>query len=243
MRMRVVCGECWQKNSPVAPEFVFGDLHDSGIVYVTCSQDHRSAVIIQNHKFELLFESGALALLDGHEKEAVSSFAAALERFYEFYIYVIMLKHGIEVEKTNEAWKGVAKQSERQLGAFCFLYFLENKSPYELPNHVSELRNKVIHQGYIPTTDEVKKYAETILNKIETISSALRKDSHQFIDQFVRQELDAKSNAVPRDLRGSTQAGMIMIDVTSHADTNTLCFSERLNLLAEVRQALNLKSG
>lgn len=47
---------------------------------------HVVAFTLDTLRFELLFESGIVALLAGFRREAVSSIAAALERFYEFSI-------------------------------------------------------------------------------------------------------------------------------------------------------------
>jgi len=52
-------------------EVMYSELQDSGIAIDTCSMGHQFAVVHQGQKFELLFESGALALIDGYPREAV----------------------------------------------------------------------------------------------------------------------------------------------------------------------------
>src|SRR5271165_787884 len=47
---------------------------------------------MQSQKFEMLLDSGAAALLEGFTLEACASFAAALERFYEFSLHAAGLR-------------------------------------------------------------------------------------------------------------------------------------------------------
>ena len=57
------------------------DLEETGVYDLTCPSSHRTAFCLQNFKFELLFDLGLQAIDDGYYREAVSSFASALERF------------------------------------------------------------------------------------------------------------------------------------------------------------------
>jgi hypothetical protein len=68
-------------------------LTDDGTYEVRCGRGHISSVRLLNAKFELLFEMGLNALVDGYGREAVSSFAASLERFYEFYWRCVTRQH------------------------------------------------------------------------------------------------------------------------------------------------------
>jgi len=184
------------------------ELRDDGLYDLTCSSGHRTTVWLQNHKFELLFDSGGLALLDSHSGEAVSSIAAALERFMEFYVRIVTLKHLLgqeplgeiikrfsqgQHEPLEETWKRVSKQSERQLRAFLFIYLLENGKP---PPFIDEcnvqssgkqnkaFRNAVIHEGYTPTKEQVMEYGEQVFQFIRTILAALRATSDQTIQAY-----------------------------------------------------------
>jgi hypothetical protein len=183
---------------------------DSGLYHLTCSSGHRTTVWLQNPKFELLFDSGGLALLDGHSREAVSSIAAALERFMEFYVRIVALKHlagqepfeeaikrfsANQYEPFEETWKRVAKQSERQLGAFLFIYLLENGKPplfideYKMQSYGKKdnkhFRNAVIHEGYTPFQDQVLEYGEQIFQFICTILAELKATSDEIIQRFI----------------------------------------------------------
>jgi hypothetical protein len=134
----------------------------------------------QNFKYEVLFESGAVALLSGFNREAFSSFATALERFYEFAIEVYLAEMGVVREKFEEAWGAVANQSERQLGAFLFLYLARHKEPFPFPpdwHKMSARRNRVIHKGHIPTADEAKVFARDVFEIVEVVTVQLLSQS------------------------------------------------------------------
>lgn len=66
----------------------------------------------------MLSQIGANAIIDGYYREAVSSFSASLERFYEFSVHVLMRHFGKNSQQFKSAWRPISNQSERQLGAF-----------------------------------------------------------------------------------------------------------------------------
>ena len=59
------------------------DVH-SGKLTLRCEQGHTTEVTLPIPAFELLFDFGSAALLDGYAREAVTSFASSFERFAEF---------------------------------------------------------------------------------------------------------------------------------------------------------------
>lgn len=149
---------------------------DDGKYEVHCAAGHISTVIVDNVKFELLFELGLNALVDGYPREAVSSFASALERFYEFYWRVVATFHSIPTEHAGGAWKVVAKQSERQLGMYVTAGLLLTKMcpPLLNPNQEVKFRNNVIHGGYIPTIDEAVAFGDVVMRLINDSLTTLR---------------------------------------------------------------------
>ena len=83
-----VCALAATKKLPHAEIEVplpIASVSDDGRYEIRCQAGHLSTVFLDNLKFELLFEMGLNALLDGYPRDAVSSFASSLERFYEFY--------------------------------------------------------------------------------------------------------------------------------------------------------------
>jgi len=179
MKIQQLCAQCTREavGTVKGSSILTVELRDDNLYDCTCSKGHKTLVIFQNEKFEILFESGAMALLDGYNREAVSSFAAALERFLEFYIKVILHKNEISREEFEKTWKSVTKQSERQLGAFLFLYLRENKKSVNfIHQDFTTFRNRVIHEGDIPTYEESLNYGEAVLAFIFKLSRELKEN-------------------------------------------------------------------
>jgi len=119
---------------------------------------------------------GINALVDGYPREAVSSFASALERYYEFYWHVVANHYSIPINQVDSAWKAVGKQSERQLGMFVTAsLLLTNQCPPLLKSNSEVMfRNKVIHGGYIPTLDEATSFGDVVMILINESLAVLR---------------------------------------------------------------------
>jgi hypothetical protein len=166
------------------------EFQDDGRYEVTCPKGHKSVTILQEQKFEVLFDIGAYAIADGYYREAVSSFTASLERFYEFFIKAVLLHKGIDQEIFQQAWKLVAAQSERQLGAFAFLYLREfGRPPSLLSSSKVEFRNKVIHQGKIPSRQEALDYGQAILDIVRPILKQAKEKYPDGVRKTVDQHL------------------------------------------------------
>lgn len=165
MKTQGYCFDCAQADPGGPDPILWAELLDDGLLWFECERGDSTAAVLQEHKFEVLFEFGAMALVDGYYREAVSSFAAALERFYESYARVVCKGQGADAEQFAQAWKPVAAQSERQLGAFLFTHLLETKQPCKwLEGESVQLRNSVIHKGYLPTRAEALGYGERALS-------------------------------------------------------------------------------
>ncbi|HCG6606972.1 TPA: hypothetical protein NJ227_004372 [Vibrio parahaemolyticus] len=162
----------------------FTKINDSGTYLVECPKGHSNEVILDNIKFELLFEMGANALLDGYYREAVSSFASALERFYEFYWHVAMAHLGQSYESSQKAWKPLAKLSERQVGAYSTAVLLLSGNPAKLLNTNKEVpfRNNVIHNGYIPDEAEATSFGNVVMSIILSGLEVLRTEAYESLD-------------------------------------------------------------
>lgn len=156
-------------------EHYLTEINDENLYEFICPRGHKSFSQLSEEKFILLFDLGALALLDGYTKEAVSTFASSYERFIEFCIKVICIDKSVPVDSFLTTWKTMTKQSERQIGAFYILQLLEfGETKYIIPEKRSNFRNKVIHQGYIPKSDEAIEYGEYILSTIDSILIELK---------------------------------------------------------------------
>ncbi|VVQ30714.1 hypothetical protein [Pseudomonas fluorescens] len=150
-------------------------VQDKNLYRATCPEGHQLVAILDNLPFELLFESGLEALADGYLRESVSSFAAALERLYEFSIRVQLTAANVDASELELMWKSVAAQSERQLGMYIGMRTLkEGKQPVGLSPAQSAFRNSVIHKGYFPDIKEAFEFGEVVFNLI--LKEVLRLD-------------------------------------------------------------------
>lgn len=162
-----------------------------GSAEISCKNGHKTIICLQSFHFEIHFEIGALALIDGYFAESTFAFSKALERFYEFSINFFTLRSSTQ-DEFEKSWKIIKKQSERQLGAFIFLYLQNFKeSPTILQDlklntsfSCGEFRNKVIHDGYLPTKIEAYAYGKFIF---EFISKLIVK--YKELDQGIIQRL------------------------------------------------------
>lgn len=177
MHFPTICPACARE---VQVEFADSAVHD--VVCPCCGG--RYVVYVRKHKFEVLFDLGTKALLDGYAREAVASFAAALERFFEFYVKAYALERvagaegdfGEAVATLEDTWRHVASQSERQLGMMALAYLLrEGRAPdFLTPKALgSDFRNRVIHRGYLPRREEVEAYAARVFALIDRLLSEL----------------------------------------------------------------------
>jgi hypothetical protein len=227
MEIELVCNECLSRRlategpsaepQPVdeAASGLFRvALNDSGVYHVRCPAGHDSYTIIQQEKFELLYDSALLAIRDGHLMEAVSGIAASVERCHEFCVKVWLARGGIPVDEFRQAWKYLAKQTERQIGAFHMLYLQQYKTAAPTHQKSVEFRNRVIHQGYLPTRDEVLKYAGDMLEYMFTVLRKLRETHETEVQQVLLSELRARWAQAPAGARKGSLARPSTINVT-----------------------------
>lgn len=203
MKVQHNCPYCMQeqfKNSKsnfILTKMETKILDDSRIHYITCKKNHEYAVVISAAKYELLFDIGLTAFTDGYMREAVSSFSASLERFYEFFInfYLYIIK--FEDQLITQAWKSISNQSERQLGAFNYLYLTCFKEiPPELSSSSRGFRNSVIHKGYIPKPEETIEYGKSIYEQISHVLTQIEiKFGWQSLYDYYSQTLPTAENA------------------------------------------------
>ena len=159
------CMQCQAENGiPNFSSFAMVQIPDDGVIEATCHLGHRTIIVIQQTKFELLSEMAIKAIADGYFRDAVASFAGSLERLHEFFVRATLHKNAVPNSEVSLSWKAMANQSERQLGAFIASYAQETKqSPRLLPQTQTEFRNKVIHKGKFPSRAEVVEFGESFL--------------------------------------------------------------------------------
>ncbi len=237
MKILLVCMEC-ALNSNKRFEHAFAELQDSGLYSMECRHGHKSIIAVQEQKFEMLFELGANAIVDGYYREAVTSFTSALERFYEFYIELICSMRGIESEAFNTAWKTVAKLSERQFGGYLFLYLYEaGKPPPLLPKAAIELRNSVVHNGKIPSREETLQFGQSILDVITPVLSELKRNHPNEVSAAIARHIRRIYPGMQNDIIRSTMTFVTTISAARHSDDIQPNLNDAILRIVQMRRA------
>lgn len=169
------------KSFPVETEY-----DDSGRLTGQCDLGHKFVYIIQSPDHCILFELAIMALLDGYNREAVATFATALERYYEAVVKGILIKNGLSFDSVDNAWKPMSKQSERQLGAFIGLFSaITHQLPILLTNSETEKRNDCVHRGRIPSKSEALSFGARVHKIIQLNNSILKQFNFDLNDKYI----------------------------------------------------------
>ncbi len=190
MKIKLPCFACFHENGKSEPVFSYLELGENNVHEVNCENGHTTFIGLTQHKHEVLFELGAMALVDGYPREAIATIAAALERFYELCIRVISAGLQIPDEELKKAWKLIDMASERQFGAFSLTMLLwlkecppviDNVKP-TLPGisqsktkNWKEFRNQVIHKGLMPSQIVSIEYCELVYAHINDLTRQITK--------------------------------------------------------------------
>jgi hypothetical protein len=202
MKLSLPCPSCLEdernsgnRNTPQSTPLGnnYADITESWELTFTCFFGHEIKFELHQHKFQILFEMGLQALVEGYCREAVSNIASAIERFYEFSILVFCKRLGLDKETFESAWKDMKKHSERQLGAYHMLYVSCLKHPTNyIKNDIVNFRNKIIHNGYIPSYEEALKYTEEVFlylsNKITELREYFKLEIGFIMNKMTRGE-------------------------------------------------------
>jgi len=217
MKLIASCFECTQERSLTEDSILWVEIEDGAYYETTCLQGHKRAFILTARKFEVLFEFGAMALLDGYAREAVSSFAVALERFYEYSVRVLLLHGGTSPAQLEAAWRQVSAQSERQLGAFAILYLRDyGRIAPLLPQAQIEFRNNVIHKGYLPTRSEAVGYGDAVLQELASLYKELYNSRYAGVSKLNGIELGrAASRATDRKTLSTVSIATVFSEAAS----------------------------
>lgn len=205
MKLPIICSTCMIENIATARPIVVVEPCDNGRYEVICPKGHKSVTVLQQQKFEVLFDIGAYALIDGYYREAVSSFTPSLERFYEFVIMAVLFQRGISEETFNQTWKLVERQSLKQVGAFIFIYLSEfGTPPTVLCRKRVDFRDEVIHQGKIPTRQEAITYGQAILDVVRPILKQIKGKCPDGVQKTVVQHLTECQSGKQEQCQAST---------------------------------------
>lgn len=171
---------------------------DNGRYVHTCNQGHTRTSVLQQDRFQLLFQIGIHAIVDGYPREAVADFASSLERFFEFFYRFYCRLRTIPDGVSDANWASVRRQSERQLGLYigCYLEVFENAAPV-LNTHWSGFRNDVIHKGKIPTVDEAIEFGEVVAALLKPTMSEMQTKHHEILLHMDFERIAKASEGAP----------------------------------------------
>lgn len=237
MNFPISCPRC--VNLGLKSKQYFVAYQDSGRYVVPCEKGHQDITVLVQQKFEVLFEIGANAILDGYFREAISSFTSSMERTFEFFVKAVFYEKGM-FDEMDEFWKQIANQSERQLGAFLAIYSLViGIQPKLLPNKHIQFRNEVIHKGKIPTRGEAIAYGQAVLDIVRTVIKCAQTSFPNGVTQtIVKSSLDCRHASDPPDLIAGFGA-ITILNLTVTGDTwHDRTLEKALHDLAQIRRNL-----
>ena len=177
MKLKFTCYQCMDMYAPKGggeysipwdPNCIM-ELDDRDYYEFTCQNGHNNCFFLSMPRYTVLYDMGYCAFQNGFYREAVLDFAASYERFNEYCIYVMLWEKDTPIKKEIETiWKELARQSERQLGAFISLFYkTTNKMPTLMQNAQISFRNDVTHKGLFPTEEKTYEYALCVANYIK----------------------------------------------------------------------------
>jgi len=243
MRIIAPCVNCAEEQkTPDASklQILIGELDETGVVYLDCPKGHKSAVMYDARRYEVLLRSGGKALLQGYANESVASLSAALERAYEFYVRVVCRFKRIRQEEIDKAWKTVGSQSERQLGAFNFVFLLQENSAIKLDPKIPEIRNKIVHKGRIAKERDALEFGELVFKRIRRIEKAMASYS-EAVDEESKHELAVQEKSIPKNMRF---ARLKVTSVVIDGENKVVGFPERFSdYLVALRQSMEKGLG
>jgi len=144
-------------------------------------------------RFQILFEIGLNGLASGFLRDAVVSFTASLERYYEFFILCHTFQNGSNAEYFKKFWRLVSNQSERQYGAFLALASLGTTDfPLLLTETEVSFRNRVVHKGVFPSKADTHSYALSVLRVITSGLEGLLAESVDAVNKAIDTEISER---------------------------------------------------
>jgi len=237
MKISLPCMECFRELGYPSLEFINADYYDDMVAHIRCKRGHTSSVVLQSQKFEVLLESATNALIEDYTTEAVFAFYSAYERFLEFCIRVICDKREVEKLEFEENFKQIARQSERQLGGFLILHLIEFGKNYKIQNKITDLRNKVVHKGHIPTPEEAREFAEIIYGEIYSLTQLLKKDCDRNIQNIISEDLQRRWSKIDPTTPKSTSTGVSLFSLSCSIQKSN--FSEAFDSYKKSRQIMS----
>ena len=168
MRILLSCMECAMERGPQNAVYARVPVNDDKYFEYVCPNGHHNRFLVQEPRYEILFELGVNAIMDGYYREAVSSIAASLERSQEHMLRLFLKETGRTDAKIGKLFKRELKYTERQAGAFAAIWVSRFGELPLTPDENTDvrLRNAAVHRGAIPSLEEVLQYSDRMLSDI-----------------------------------------------------------------------------
>ena len=160
-------------SAVMATPYLNGPFYD-----LTCPAGHYVRVLLGNPKHEILFQMAAYSILDDNYRDAVATFGSSLEEFWEFAVQCIAASEGVEPlpvprvkgggrkERFERAWREVFKPEAPGTP--------QPPEPPVLTAEDYEIRNRVLHEGYVPTKKEAFDFGDKVLVRVAPAMQTLR---------------------------------------------------------------------
>jgi hypothetical protein len=121
-------------------------------------------------------------------------------------------------------WKQLARQSERQLGAYIAIYMREcGAVPPSMGSKSVELRNDVIHRGKIPDRSEAVAYGEAVLGVVRPALAVAKTKLSKGVEQITTQHVIAAHLSLQTGARVATSCMSTILSLTN----SEISWSER----------------
>lgn len=194
-------------------------IREDGLYSGKCPRGHDFQTRVQTLPHEMLFEIALNAIEDGYYREAVSSFAAGVERFYEFSVRVLAKAHGVNDAITHLGWDQISAQSERQLGAFIFLNIVNFRElPALLDNKKVTFRNREIHKGHLPAKHEAIDFGAACYKVIQDGIQKLKHSYREEIPEALHDHLSIAEKHIDWSRPVSTQTTTTALNIVAERD-------------------------
>lgn len=186
-----ICNICESKPENTQRSFAIGYVENlDSQVKMKCSNGHEFTALLEVPKFAFMFENGLTAFNNGFYIEAFSCFYSAIELFrIDFSLAYFHSYEGKKAMVLQKHFKSI-KYSERLYGIYQLalgLYSnkfadkdfrnIQIKGEHSNKN-ITELRNLVVHTGYIPSKNEVEQVGYSIYKYIVTIYQTFNIKEH-----------------------------------------------------------------
>ena len=190
MKLPIYCSLCITDADKPRMALALVELQEDDLYVFTCSRGHVSKTYLQANRFEVLFDLGLEAAVDGYHRQSIANFMSSLERFYEWYINLSCLVRGINYENRERIWKSISQQSERQLGAFYYLWTIDfGDAPLMLPQRQVKFRNNIIHKGQIPSRKEALEFGQDVINLLYEQMNQVKNLHSDAVDKLTLQRI------------------------------------------------------